>query len=47
MRTRSGSSKLTKESDFSRSTRHLREMGRAEEAEEVERQANQLREAGF
>jgi len=34
-------------SNLERRVRHLREMGRVEEAEEDERQANQLREAGF
>ena len=34
-------------SNLERRARHLREMGRVEEAEEDERQANQLREAGF
>ncbi len=34
-------------SNLERRALDLREMGRAEEAEEDERQANQLREAGF
>ena len=34
-------------SNLERRARHLREMGRVKEAEEDERQANQLREAGF
>lgn len=34
-------------SNLERRARHLREMGRTKEAEEDERQANQLREAGF
>ena len=34
-------------SNLERRARHLREMGRVEEAEEDERLANQLREAGF